>query len=517
MLVEMRGITKRFGALVANSSVDFDVAAGEVHALLGENGAGKSTLMSLLAGFYRPDSGEIRLLGNPQAFTSPRDAMRAGVGMVHQHFKLVPTFTVTENIMLGMGRGRVDWRAMEAKVAELSRTYGLQVDPSAYVWQLSIGEQQRVEILKVLLRGARVLVLDEPTAVLTPQEAEALFSTCREMARLGHGVVLITHKMREVLAVADRITVLRQGRNAGTVIPSSVDERALATLMVGRDVPLVLEKEPVTPGPVLLNVQDLSAPGDRGRPALSGVSFTLAAGEILGVAGVSGNGQRELTEVLAGLQRASSGRVSLHGEDVTRWSPRQRSQAGLAFVPEDRLGMGLVPGLDMADNVILRDYDRAPVGRGWRVDRRQALARARELVSRFDVRGGAVDRKVGVLSGGNAQKLLLARELHGNPRVVLAVHPVRGLDVAATRAVHRLLLDARQDGKAILLVSEDLDELLELSDRILVLYEGRVMGIVPAEPGRRTEIGWMMAGRSAAAHAAAESAAHESAAEEAGA
>lgn len=493
----MLDITKHFPGIIANNRVHFDLRAGEVHALLGENGAGKSTLMSILTGLYRPDEGEIRLRGRRVAFRSPRDAIAAGIGMVHQHFKLVSSFTVTENILLGQNEPGL-WlhgEETERRVKDISARYGLQVDPSARIWQLSVGEQQRVEIVKMLYLGADVLILDEPTAVLTPQEADELFRALKEMAARGHGVVIITHKLREAMAVADRVTVLRGGVNVGTLSAAEADEGTLARMMVGREVMGRVEKAPYNPGPPVLEVRNLHVIGDRGLPAVRGVDLEVRVGEILGIAGVAGNGQRELAEALAGLRRPTDGRIVIDGHDCTGRSPRAAMAAGLSLIPEDRLGMGLVPNLDLPDNVILKDYRRPPIARGWFVDRRAAVERTRRIVKEFDVRAADIGIPVKLLSGGNAQKLLLGRELSNRPRVLVAMFPVRGLDVGAIEAVHTILCRERDGGTGVLLISEDLDELLKLADRIAVLYEGRVMGIVDAATADVQTIGLMMAGQ----------------------
>ena len=474
MLVQMKRITKRFPGVIANEDVDFDLKAGEVHALLGENGAGKSTLMSILTGLYRPDEGELQIDGRPVRFTSPRQAIRAGIGMVHQHFKLVGPLTVAENIVLGEGGGLLlDRKAIARRIREVSEAYGLKVDPEARVDSLSVGEQQRVEILRLLYRGARVLILDEPTAVLTPQEAEALFATLRAMAGRGNGVIIITHKLHEVMAVSDRCTVLRRGRSVATVETAQTTPGALTEWMVGRSVSLERRKEPVETGPVALAVEDLWVDGERGTAAVRGATLQVSRGEILGIAGVAGNGQRELAQAIAGLRPATRGRVLTEGR--------------LAYIPEDRLGTGLVPNLDLADNAYLRAYRT-----GQMADR---LRFAQALLERFDVRAASVKTPVKLLSGGNQQKLLVGRELLTDPTVIVAAQPVRGLDIAATEAVHNLLLQARREGKAILLISEDLDELVAVADRIAVLFEGRVMGMVEANSARIPEIGLMMAGR----------------------
>ena len=479
----MQQITKRFPGVAANEGVDFALEAGEVHALLGENGAGKSTLMSVLMGLYQPDEGKVFIEGKPVRFGSPREALEAGVGMVHQHFKLVPPFTVAENVILGHKETgfALQMKQVEAKIAAVSQEYGLKVDPSAPVWQLSVGEQQRVEIVKVLYRGARVLILDEPTAVLTPQEAEELFATLRLMAKRGHGIIIITHKLHEVMSVADRCTVLRDGKLVGTIRTKAATPETLARMMLGHDVSLQREKPAVKRGEARLTVTGLEVRGDRGLPAVRGASLKVHGGEILGIAGVAGNGQRELAEAIAGLRRTTAGTVAIGGR--------------LAFIPEDRLGMGLVPNLDVCDNAILRAYRRAPVAQGGLLSRKGLRDFAYSLTRRFDVRAAGLGVPVKLLSGGNQQKLLVGRELAEDPSVIVASQPVRGLDVAATEAVHSLLLKARQDGTAILLISEDLDELMSLSDRIAVLFEGRIMGVVDAKPEHRDAIGLMMAGR----------------------
>ncbi len=522
-LVEMRRIAKRFPGVLANDDIDFSAAAGEVHALLGENGAGKSTLMSILTGLYRPDDGEIFIQGRRTTFKSPRDAVNSGIGMVHQHFRLVHPFTVAENIILGLNSPRffLKMGEIEEKIAGLSRRYGLKVDPGARIWQLSIGEQQRVEIVKMLYRGARILILDEPTAILTPQEVGELFGNMRRIAGNGHAVIFITHKLREVMAVADRVTVLRGGRVVATVAGKNTSEAELARMMVGREIaaparpwasrrldvpvectaparPWQIEKAKPGRQPVL-ELQNIHAPGDKGNQALQGISLALPGGEILGVAGVAGNGQRELAEVITGLRTSSRGRVLIDGKDLTNASPRQIIDAGVSHVPEDRLGMGLVPNLGVVDNIILKQYRQPAFGRRWFLNLSAARERARRLVEEFGVKTPSLDFPVRLLSGGNLQRLLLAREISAGPRMVLAVHPTRGLDIGGTETVRRMLLAQRVAGVAILLISEDLDEILGLSDRVAVLYEGRIVGIVPTEGADLEEIGLMMAGSKRAA------------------
>ncbi|MHB0887002.1 MAG: ABC transporter ATP-binding protein [Bacillota bacterium] len=494
--VEMRGITKRFPGVLANDRVDFTVRAGQVHALLGENGAGKSTLMSVLTGLYRPDEGEISVDGRRAVLRSPGDAIALGIGMVHQHFRLVRPFTVAENVVLGdRSLGFVyRRREIQRKIEELSSRYGLRVDPAAKVWQLSVGEQQRVEILKALYRGARILILDEPTAVLTPQEARELYRTLRRMADQGQAVVFITHKLEEVMDAADVITVLRDGRNVATVPKDGTNPRELARLMVGRELSPEKPKEAGECGGTVLDLRGVHVQNDKGLPALRDVSLTVRAGEIVGVAGVAGNGQRELAEAVTGLRRVQKGKVLIAGADLTNRSPREIIDAGVSHVPEDRLGMGLVPGLGVHDNVILKDYRLAAMSSGPLLKPRAIHARATELVERFEVKVAGLDSPVRLLSGGNLQKLLLAREISARPKLIVAMLPTRGLDVGATAAIHRMLLAQRASGAAILFASEDLDEILRLSDRVAVICDGRIMGEMPAEGADVEEIGLLMAG-----------------------
>ena len=497
LAVSMRGITKRFPGVVANEGVDFDAAAGEVHALLGENGAGKTTLMNVLTGLYRPDEGEIRLWEEPVRFSGPRDALDAGIGMVHQHFRLVETLTVADNLVLGWHTPRF-WLGREAgrrQVEEVAAALQLQVDPDARIWQLSVGEQQRVEILKAVFRGSRVLVLDEPTAVLTPQEAEQLFVTLRVMAREGHSVIVITHKLQEVMAVADRITVLRGGRSVGTVPTAEATPRSLAGLMVGREVAEARRvARPAPVGQVALAVDGISVAGDRGGLAVKNVSLEIGQGEILGVAGVAGNGQRELAEAIYGIRAPESGSVRVGDTRLRAGDPRSAIAAGVAHVPEDRLGTGLAPGLSIATNVSLKQYRRAPVSRGPLLLVRRMRELALDLIRRYDVKAPGPDTPARNLSGGNLQKLVLGREFEGEPRVLIAAQPTRGLDVGAIETVHGYLRDAAAKGVAVLLISEDLDELRVLSDRIVVMYEGAFVGEVDPETAGVEEIGLLMAG-----------------------
>jgi len=497
LAVEMRGIVKRFPGVVANDGVDFDVRRGEVHALLGENGAGKSTLMNVLDGLYRPDAGEIRVTGQAVDLRSPRDAIAAGIGMVHQHFALVPTQTVTENVLLGLGepRFRMDIGRYDGRIAELADRHGLGVDPQARIWQLSVGEQQRVEILKLLYRGARILILDEPTAVLAPQEAQELFRTLRAMVAEGASVVFISHKLAEVTQIADRVTVMRRGKVTAAGVPATGTTRAdLARLIVGRDVLEVIEKAPFDPGPVVLAVHDVEAQGDRGLPALRGVSFDVRAGEILGVAGVAGNGQSELAQVLTGLRRCTGGTVTVNGVEIGNRTPREVIDQHIAHVPEDRTGVGTAPDLSIADNLIMKSYRDAPVARRWSIDTGAVRRFATRLRESYSIAAPSIETEARLLSGGNLQRLILAREIASNPRLLIAVQPTRGLDVGAIATVHRLLLDQRAAGSATVLISEDLDEVLTLADRVAVVYEGRIVGIVDAADADVAEIGLLMTG-----------------------
>jgi ABC-type uncharacterized transport system ATPase subunit len=494
--LEAAGIVKAFPGVLANDHVDFELRSGEIHALLGENGAGKSTLMNILAGLYRPDEGEIRLDGRVVSFGAPRDAIEAGLGMVHQHFTLVPSQTVTENILLGLRQPRflLDERRFEAEVARLAAEFGLRVHPRAKVWQLSVGEQQRVEILKLLYRGARILILDEPTAVLAPQEAEDLFRTLKAMTTAGRSVVFISHKLNEVVAIADRITVMRRGRVTAAGQPAAgVTKRDLARLMVGRDLFGLYEKAPLTPGDVLLAATDIEAEGDRGLPALRGVSLEVRAREIVGIAAVAGNGQTELAEVITGLRRCS-GTIRIAGEVVSNRPPRDAIKAGVAHVPEDRTGVGSAPNLSVSDNLIMKRFKEPPVSRGWLIDDGRTRTLAEEIKEEYSIAAPSVDTRARLLSGGNLQRLILAREIETEPSLMVAVQPTRGLDVGAIETVHRLLLERREKGAGILLISEDLDEILGLADRVDVMYEGRIVGSFDAATADVHEIGLLMTG-----------------------
>jgi len=498
--VALRGITKRFPAVVANDGIDFEAAEGEVHALLGENGAGKTTLSNILTGLYRPDEGEIVLFGKRAEFHSPRDALDAGIAMVHQHFRLVSPFTVAENVVLGDHRdiGRtfvLRPRAIERRVAELSSRYGLSVHPRARIWQLSVGEQQRVEILKALYQDARILILDEPTAVLTPQEADSLFETIRAMAADGRTVIFISHKLHEVKAVADRVTVLRRGKSVATVPAAEATRRSLAALMVGREVELGRRQEHGREaGEPVLELEGLCAGGDRGTPALRDVSLTVRAGEIVAIAGVAGNGQRELAEAIAGMRPATSGVVRVEERRLRTGDPRYAIRAGIAYVPEDRLGTGVAPGLSVASNVVLKSYRKPPVSQGPLLRLGRIREIARRVMERYDVRASGPHVPAWQLSGGNVQKVVLAREFSGKPRVLVAASPTRGLDVAGIETVHEYLREAAASGVGVLLISEDLDEILALADRIAVMYEGEIVGERDAGTATVEELGLLMAG-----------------------
>lgn len=496
--VKMTGIVKKFPGVIANDGVDFDVRKGEVHALLGENGAGKSTLSNILTGLYRPDSGELEIDDEKVSFSSPRDSLDAGIGMVHQHFRLVSTFTVAENVVLGESGSSVfiDRSAVIARVRELSEKYHLAVDPMARIWQLSVGEQQRVEILKVLYRGAKVLILDEPTAVLTPIEADALFTTLRSMVAEGRSIVFISHKLDEVMAVADRITVLRSGRTVGCVEAASTSTRDLASMMVGRSVHFdrVVRSQPARPDDVVLSVSTVSASDDRGRKAIIDVTLAVGRGEIVGIAGVAGNGQRELAEVIAGMRPTTQGTITVEGLTVKSGKARSAIAQGISHIPEDRLHTGLAAGHSVEDNMALKNYRTSPLSRFHILRRKAIRGQAIDLVDRYDVKTPDTRTPVRLLSGGNVQKVLLAREFSSLPKVLVAASPTRGLDVGAIETVRGRLVEAADRGLGVLLISEDLDEILSLSDRILVMYEGRIVADVTAVGADRHHIGLLMGG-----------------------
>ncbi|MCL1593991.1 MAG: ABC transporter ATP-binding protein [Actinomycetia bacterium] len=497
LAVELRNVDKAFYGVKANDNVTFELARGEVHALLGENGAGKSTLCSILAGLYRPDAGEMRFEGEPVTFKSPKDALAAGVGMVYQHFRLVSNLTVAENLALGhpdMGI-RIDQKKLSRAATELGDKYGLPVDPTARIWQLSVGEQQRVEILKLLYRNAKILILDEPTAVLTPQEGQALFKTMRQMAGEGRSVIFVSHKLDEVKQVSDRVTVLRNGKTVGGVATEDAEPKDLARMMVGRDLELPTRDASGEPGRVVLGIHDLHVKSDRGLPAVQGISIDVHGGEVVGIAGVSGNGQRELAQGIVGLRPTDKGTVEIDGEDVTSASVLDRIQKGCAYVPQSRLGMGLAPGLTTEENLALKAFRRPPYSRGRALVASAFKDEGARQIEQYDIRGVRPGLPIRLLSGGNLQKALLAREVELEPKVMLLRSPTRGLDVGATEVVRNLVLSERDRGTGVLLISEDLDELMALSDRLLVIYEGEIVGEMPTEEASAERLGLLMAGQ----------------------
>jgi simple sugar transport system ATP-binding protein len=494
--VEMKDIVIRFPGVLANDHVNFTLQQGEIHALLGENGAGKSTLMSALAGLYKQTSGTIKVFGETAHFHSPKDAIAAGIGMVHQHFMLVPTQTVTENILLGLNEPRflMNLATYDKKILALQEQFGLRVDPTAKIWQLSVGEQQRVEILKTLYRGAKILIMDEPTAVLAPQEIDELMATLRSMAAQGKSIVFISHKLHEVTKIADRLTVLRRGKvTAEGVSMHGVSKEDLARLMVGREVVFTVRKKPQKPGPVVLAVSNVQAENDKGIPALRGVSLEIRSGEILGIAGVAGNGQSELAEVITGL-RPCSGSIKINDEEVGNRPPIAAIRSGVAHIPEDRSRVGTAPNLSITENTILKNYRLPPIGNGWTINFINARQHAQALKEKYDILAPNVNVSARKLSGGNLQKVILAREISARPKLMVAVQPTRGLDVGAIESIQQLLLEQREAGAAILLISEELEELLTLSDRLAVIYGGKIMGIMPADQADIQQIGLMMTG-----------------------
>lgn len=493
----MRGITKRFPGIVANDNINLKVKQGEIHALLGENGAGKSTLMNILFGLYQPDEGEILIHGKPVNITSPNVANELGIGMVHQHFMLVEPFTVTENIILGkepLSGAKIDVRSAAKQVEELSNRYGLKVDPYAKIHDISVGMQQRVEILKTLYRGADILIFDEPTAVLTPQEIQELIDIMRNLVKEGKTIILITHKLKEIMAACDSVTIIRRGKVVDSLPVASTNPDELAAKMVGREVHFRVDKKPIETRDVILSVQNLIAMGNRGVNALNNLSFEVRAGEIFGIAGVDGNGQSELIEVLTGLRKAQAGKVLLKGKEITNQSPRVISEAGLSHIPEDRHKRGLVLDFSMSENMVLETYFHPEFNRNGFLDYSAIDRHAAKLIEEFDVRTPSIHTPARALSGGNQQKAIIAREVDKDPDLLIAAQPTRGLDVGAIEFIHKRLVEQRDKGKAVLLISLELDEIMNLSDRIAVIYEGQIVGIVDPKETNEQELGLMMSG-----------------------
>ncbi|MBI4674010.1 MAG: ABC transporter ATP-binding protein [Chloroflexi bacterium] len=497
-ILELRGITKRFPGVLANDHIDLTLNQGEIHALLGENGAGKTTLMNVLYGLYHPDEGEIMVRDKPIRITSPRDAIAQGIGMVHQHFMLIPVFTVTENVMLGdesITNGVVlDRKKVAGEIRELSTKYGLEVNPTLYIKDISVGIQQRVEIIKLLYRKADILILDEPTAVLTPQEADDLFQVLRNLKARGNSIIFITHKLREVLALADRITVLRLGKVVGSTEPKNTNSAELARMMVGRSVILSVDKEAAKPKDVVLNVQNLVVRDERHSIAINDVSFQVRAGEVLGIAGVQGNGQTELAQALTGLRHVESGRVTVLGHETTHATPRQLFELDVAHVPEDRQQDGLVMSFPVEDNLVLNEYYRPPFAKGIVLNFDEIEKAAAERVREFDVRTPSIFVKTANLSGGNQQKVIVAREFTGPIKLLIASQPTRGLDVGSIEYIHKRIVEKRDAGAAVLLVSNELDEIMSLSDRIAVMYKGQIIDTVNAAETTKEALGLLMAG-----------------------
>jgi len=495
--LEVRGITKRFPGVLANDNIDFVIEKGQIHCMLGENGAGKTTLMNIIYGLYQPDSGEILVNDQPVAIHSSNDAIRMGIGMVHQHFMLVPELTVTENIILGneiVVGPFLNRKKAKSHIQELSARFGLAIDPDARVGDLPVGARQRVEIIKTLYRKADILILDEPTSVLTPQEAEELFEVMHNLVDQGVSIVFITHKLKEVLAVADQITVLRRGKVVGTAKPEEATESSLAAMMVGREVILLVDKDDAQPGEQVLTVHDLVVEDDRGHVTVNGISLEVRAGEILGIAGVQGNGQTEFVEALTGLRTPKSGHIAILGQDTTYASPRQITEIGVAHIPEDREKDGLVKSYPIIDNLVLNTYYRPPFAQGILMNEPEMTRNAREVVEKFDVRTPSILAQAGTLSGGNKQKMIVGREFSRPIKLLIAAQPTRGLDVGSIEFIHRQLIDRRDDGVAVLLVSAELDEVIALSDRIAVIYRGQILETVSSGETDRNQLGLLMAG-----------------------
>ena len=496
-IITMKSITKRFPGVLANDAVDLEVLPGEVHALLGENGAGKSTLMNILSGLYYPDSGEIWVNGEYIQLRSTRDAIEAGIGMVHQHFSLVDVFSVVENVVIGLDLPglKLDLQEIEDAVMEMGEKYGLKVDPRAKIWQLSVGEQQRVEIIKMLYRNVQLLILDEPTAVLTPQEADELADILHQMAKSGRSVLYISHKLQEVLRVADRITILQKGKTVATVNAQDVDEKELTRLMIGKEIlPRVETRNQIHPGQPILDIQDITVEGNRDYDAVQGLSLQLREREILGIAGVAGNGQREFAEAIVGLRPIKSGQIVLENELITNLSPRKIIQKGISLIPENCKEMGLVPTLNLYENAVLKQYRESPILKGFFLDNQEIIDYTQRLVEDYQIQMATCDDPVWKLSGGNLQRLLIGREISNQPRILIAANPTRGLDIQATTEIRKILVEQRNQGSSILLISEDLDEILNISDRVGVMYAGAIVGIINTVEANIEEIGLMMMG-----------------------
>jgi general nucleoside transport system ATP-binding protein len=495
--LEMRDIVKRFPGVLSNDHVSIDISAGEVLALLGENGAGKTTLMNVLYGLYQPDGGSILINGEPVHIDSPRSAIDKGIGMVHQHFMLVPTLTVSENVALGTPSAKgalLDLAPVARKIVEIGSAYGVSVNPDAYVWQLSVGEQQRVEIIKALYRGADLLIMDEPTAVLTPQEAQDLIGLLKTMASQGRSVIIISHKLHEVMEVSDRVVVLRDGKKAGVVNTRDTSPEELARMMVGRDSKLITRERRDFHGDFVLCVEDLCVTGNMGTPALRGISIGVRPGEILGIAGVSGNGQKEFAEAISGLRQVDGGKVTLSGEDITHCSPKKIIDKGLGYVPEDRLHVGTIPSFKIWENLLLKDHANAPFAKAGLLNAELIRSHSESLVASYGIRTPDLETATGKLSGGNIQRLILAREISRQPKVLVAAYPTRGLDIGAAEYVHEMLINASREGMGVILISEELEEVQKLSDRVAVFFDGRIMDVLMVEAADEKTLGFLMAG-----------------------
>lgn len=495
--LEMKGITKRFPGVLANDNVNFDVKSGEIHALLGENGAGKSTLMKILYGLYQPEEGQVLMNGKPITINSPQDSIRQGIGMIHQHFMLVDSLTVAENVALGLKSDtgiRLDLETVSSRIRELAKSYNLRVDPNAIVGDLAVGEQQRVEIIKALYRGAALMVLDEPTAVLTPQEVDELFAVFKQMAADGHALIFISHKLHEILDLTDRVTVLRNGKVTGSRETAGATKTDLASMMVGRDVILERDKAEQEAGAVRLQMKAVNATNRVGVQVLKDISLEIKSGEIVGVAGVSGNGQKALAEAIAGLRAVGSGKITIEGKDVTHLPPASMLEAGLSYIPEERMHDGAIKNFTVAENLMLSDHGKPPYAKGIFMQFGKIAEHAKQIIDSFEVKTPSMETPIKNLSGGNIQKLILGRELAREPRVLIAAQPTRGVDIGAIEYIHERLLEERENGLATILISEDLDEVRALSDRIVVMFDGEIMGIVKNSETTVEQLGLMMAG-----------------------